>query len=171
MEEVTTTKKKKKGQNRRLLLLPGPNRADHEAAAEEPPADAARGPARGCAPPPAASQPCRVPVSRCVCKAWHAIVDVHKLMRADLLPLSFGGIMIGFNMLGRTEFLSYRGPGCCAAVSGNLGYLPRPNIPVDGHCNGLLFFLKPWRTLLHGTGHACPGNHLRACAWVLQRTT
>jgi hypothetical protein len=110
-------------------------------------------------------------VSRCVCKAWHAIVDVHKLMRADLLPLSFGGIMIGFNMLGRTEFLSYRGPGCCAAVSGNLGYLPRPNIPVDGHCNGLLFFLKPWRTLLHGTGHACPGNHLRACAWVLQRTT
>ena len=39
-------------------------------------------------------------VSRYVCKAWRAIVDVHKLLRADLLPLSFGGIMIGFNMLG-----------------------------------------------------------------------
>ncbi|XP_066316302.1 uncharacterized protein [Miscanthus floridulus] len=71
-------------------------------------------------------------VSRCVCKAWRAIVDVHKLLRADLLPLSFGGIMIGFNMLGHAEFLSYRGPGCAAAaVSGNLGYLLRPNIPVD----------------------------------------
>ncbi|XP_062213660.1 uncharacterized protein LOC133914600 [Phragmites australis] len=38
--------------------------------------------------------PCSLAVSRCVCKAWRAVVDGHRLLRADLLPLSLGGIFI-----------------------------------------------------------------------------
>jgi hypothetical protein len=26
-------------------------------------------------------------VCRCVCKAWHGVIDGHRLLRADLLPL------------------------------------------------------------------------------------
>jgi hypothetical protein len=38
--------------------------------------------------------PCSLAVSRGVCKAWRAIMDNHHLLRADLLPLSMGGIFI-----------------------------------------------------------------------------
>ncbi|CAN6298240.1 unnamed protein product [Urochloa humidicola] len=34
--------------------------------------------------------------SRCVCKAWRAVVDDHRLLRMeDFLPLSVGGIFPG----------------------------------------------------------------------------
>jgi hypothetical protein len=39
---------------------------------------------------------------RCVCKAWHDVIDAHKLLRADLLPHYLGGIFMDFNMLQRT---------------------------------------------------------------------
>ena len=78
-------------------------------------------------------------VSRGVCKAWHTIIDAHRLLRVDFLPHSVGGIFINFHDLILSEFLSR--PSTGPTVSGNFNYLPRTSIIRD-HCNGLL--------LLHG---------------------
>jgi hypothetical protein len=44
---------------------------------------------------------CRLPprslaVSRCVCRAWRDLVDSRRLLRADRLPLSVGGIFMSY---------------------------------------------------------------------------
>jgi len=44
--------------------------------------------------------------SRCVCKAWRRVVDDRCLLRADLLPLSLGGIFLNLHDLRFTQFLS-----------------------------------------------------------------
>ncbi|CAO2192557.1 unnamed protein product [Urochloa humidicola] len=80
-------------------------------------------------------------VSRCVCKAWRAAIDGRRLLRVDLLPRAIGGLFVDFNMLGRPEFFSATSRGPTAAVSGDLGFTPRPKTPVVDHCNGLL--LRP----------------------------
>jgi len=83
---------------------------------------------------------------RCVCKAWH-VIDGHRLLRAELLPLSLAGIFINFRMLGLPEFFSCAGGAAtttttttgapAAAVSGDLiSYAP--NDFIVGHCNGRL---------------------------------
>ncbi|TVT98535.1 hypothetical protein EJB05_56147, partial [Eragrostis curvula] len=36
-------------------------------------------------------------LSRTVCKAWCAVVDARRLLRAELLPLSLAGIFINFH--------------------------------------------------------------------------
>uniref|UniRef100_A0A0E0GRS0 F-box domain-containing protein n=1 Tax=Oryza nivara TaxID=4536 RepID=A0A0E0GRS0_ORYNI len=41
-----------------------------------------------------------IAASRCVCKAWRAIVDTRRLLRADLLPLSLAGIYLNFSTSG-----------------------------------------------------------------------
>ncbi|KQK04623.1 hypothetical protein BRADI_2g14705v3 [Brachypodium distachyon] len=41
--------------------------------------------------------PLALAVSRGVCKAWRAVVDDHRLLRADLLPLSLGGVIYDKN--------------------------------------------------------------------------
>lgn len=75
--------------------------------------------------------------SRCVRKAWRAIVDAHRLLRPDLLPLSLGGIFLNFHGHGFTEFFSR--PSTGAAISGKLDYLPSTEWSfVEDHCNGLL---------------------------------
>ncbi|KAM0843597.1 hypothetical protein ACQ4PT_057621 [Festuca glaucescens] len=86
--------------------------------------------------------------SRSVCKSWRRVVDGHHLLRADLLPLSLGGIFLNFHDMVSTQFLSR--PTTGAAVSGKLfcytlaachpdyDYVPYPK--VLGHCNGLLLF-------------------------------
>ncbi|XP_024310439.1 putative F-box protein At3g16210 [Brachypodium distachyon] len=67
---------------------------------------------------------------RCVCKGLRDIVDDRRLLRADLLPHSLGGIFINFNALEVSEFFyPLVGP---AANSGNL------TSRVDDHCNGLV---------------------------------
>lgn len=76
-----------------------------------------------------------VAVSHCVCKAWRAAIDGGRLLRAELLPRSLGGIFVDFNMLVRPEFLS---SSSSSRVSGDLSYTPRPKTPVVDHCNGLL---------------------------------
>lgn len=43
-------------------------------------------------------------VSRCVCAEWKGAVDRRRLLRADLLPLSVGGIFINFNVHCYAEF-------------------------------------------------------------------
>nr|CAB3477036.1 unnamed protein product [Digitaria exilis] len=81
--------------------------------------------------------PYSLAVCRCVCKAWLAVIDDHKLLRTDLLPHSLGGILVNFNMLERTEFISCPAAGC-SAISVNLCNMACPSISVDDHCNGLL---------------------------------
>ncbi|CAO2192564.1 unnamed protein product [Urochloa humidicola] len=76
--------------------------------------------------------------SRCVCKAWRVAIDDRRLLRAELLPHTLGGLFVDFNMLGRPEFFSASSRGPTAAVSGDLGFTPRPKTPVVDHCNGLL---------------------------------
>ncbi|KQJ85955.2 uncharacterized protein LOC112268740 [Brachypodium distachyon] len=107
--------------------------------------------------------------SRCVCKAWRAAIDGRRLLRADLLPLSVGGLFFHFNEHLYPEFLS-RPPSSAAAapapVSGRLDFLRRANPKFSGdpdkfghwwddeavdrydykihhHCNGLLL-LSQW---------------------------
>ncbi|CAL4982006.1 unnamed protein product [Urochloa decumbens] len=81
-------------------------------------------------------------VSRCVCKAWRRVVDDRRLLRADLLPRSLGGIFLNLHGLWFTQFLAR--PTTGAAVSGRLDYtVPGepdrlPIIYVRDHCNGLL---------------------------------
>ncbi|GJN12515.1 hypothetical protein PR202_ga30798 [Eleusine coracana subsp. coracana] len=45
-------------------------------------------------------------VSRCVCRAWRALVDDRRLLRADLLPLSLAGLFIDYSGLPYTNFLA-----------------------------------------------------------------
>lgn len=74
--------------------------------------------------------------SRCICKAWRTIIDAHRLLRADLLPHSVGGIFINFHDLLLSEFFSR--PSTGPTVSGNFDYLPCTSNIVRDHCNGLL---------------------------------
>ncbi|RLM84685.1 uncharacterized protein C2845_PM04G01270 [Panicum miliaceum] len=46
---------------------------------------------------------------RCVCKAWRAVVDAGRLLRADLLPLSVGGIFT--NMMHELVFAQFSSSG------------------------------------------------------------
>ncbi|TVU01384.1 hypothetical protein EJB05_53153, partial [Eragrostis curvula] len=83
-------------------------------------------------------------VSRCVSKDWSRVVDNHRLLRTDLLPLTLGGIFFNYQFLYYfTQFLSR--PTTGTIVSGRLNYtLPGKKFTdmdllyVRDHCNGLL---------------------------------
>ncbi|XP_066327209.1 putative F-box protein At1g46984 [Miscanthus floridulus] len=77
-------------------------------------------------------------VSRCVCKAWLAVVDARRLLRADLLPLSLGGLFINFHNYYLSEFFAPHSDGPC--ISGKHDYLPQADSwgYLDDHCNGLV---------------------------------
>ncbi|CAL4935139.1 unnamed protein product [Urochloa decumbens] len=84
--------------------------------------------------------------ARCVCKAWRALIDGRRLLRAELLPLSLAGFFLNFDGLYITEFFSRASGEPCAF--GKHDYLPGPVDPriycsrswtlVRDHCNGLL---------------------------------
>ncbi|KAB8092992.1 hypothetical protein EE612_019635, partial [Oryza sativa] len=91
--------------------------------------------------------------SRCVCKAWRAVIDTRRLLRADLLPLSLAGIYINFHEMHRSVFLS-RPSSTRPAISGMFtDYTPNDNL-VEDHCNGLLL-LKSTTKLTRNTS---PGD-------------
>uniref|UniRef100_A0A0E0KHE9 F-box domain-containing protein n=1 Tax=Oryza punctata TaxID=4537 RepID=A0A0E0KHE9_ORYPU len=74
--------------------------------------------------------------SRCVCKAWHDVIDSRRLLRADLLPLSLGGIYFNFYDERHSVFLSR--PSTRPFISGMFtDYTPNAH-QVEDHCNGLL---------------------------------
>ncbi|CAL4920170.1 unnamed protein product [Urochloa decumbens] len=76
-------------------------------------------------------------VCRCVCAEWKVAVDGRRLLRADLLPLSVGGIFLNFEAHRYAEFL--RPPSSCSSVSGDLTHVPCPDgSKVMDHCNGLV---------------------------------
>ncbi|RCV37429.1 hypothetical protein SETIT_8G061900v2 [Setaria italica] len=58
--------------------------------------------------------------SRCVCRAWRRVVDDRRLLRADILPRSLGGIFLNLHDLWFTQFLAR--PTTGAAASGRLDY-------------------------------------------------
>jgi hypothetical protein len=85
--------------------------------------------------------------SRCVCKAWRAIVDGRRLLLSELLPHSVRGIVLMYNGLAYPAFLSH--PSQHPEDFGKLDF--HRNDPdsdnwisttasVLGHCNGLLLY-------------------------------
>jgi hypothetical protein len=79
--------------------------------------------------------------SRGVCRSWRAVVDAHRLLRADLLPRSLAGILLEVDY--RRQVLFSRpstGPATCAGLVAFLGAdgTSRLNTYMCGHCNGLV---------------------------------
>ncbi|RLN17399.1 uncharacterized protein C2845_PM02G03460 [Panicum miliaceum] len=66
-------------------------------------------------------------VARAVCMSWRAAVG-GGLLRADLLPLSVAGIFLNFKYHRFPELFSR--PSTCPRVSGQMDYLPHPDIYV-----------------------------------------
>ncbi|CAN6282855.1 unnamed protein product [Urochloa humidicola] len=76
--------------------------------------------------------------SRCVCRAWRDAIDGRRLLCADLLPLSVGGIFMEYCGLYSPEFLAR--PSAAAApapISAGLDFMPSVRRVVS-HCGGLL---------------------------------
>ncbi|TVU43477.1 hypothetical protein EJB05_09952, partial [Eragrostis curvula] len=69
-------------------------------------------------------------VSRCVCKAWRALVDGRRLLRADLLPRSLAGLLIEY----RDQPYFFARPSVAAG-----DYHMHCDAFAD-HCNGLLLY-------------------------------
>ncbi|KAM0843544.1 hypothetical protein ACQ4PT_057638 [Festuca glaucescens] len=85
---------------------------------------------------------CDLAASRCVRKAWRAVVDARRLLLPHVLPHSLQGIFI--------NYIDYERPHCLSrpsaqkpVIDGNLDYLPGYtkyfNTIID-HCNGLLLY-------------------------------
>nr|CAB3495854.1 unnamed protein product [Digitaria exilis] len=83
--------------------------------------------------------PRSVAVSRCVCRAWRGLVDARRLLRADLLPRSVGGIFMNYCTLYSPEFFAR--PTTRPSTSGDLEFIPAFSKVVD-HCNGLLLLTE-----------------------------
>ncbi|CAM0954585.1 unnamed protein product [Alopecurus aequalis] len=79
---------------------------------------------------------------RSVCQAWRAAVDAHRLLRADLLPLTLAGIYVVYFARGEhcpPTFFSR--PSVGEKIQGNLGYLDAIHDDcsyIGYHCNGLI---------------------------------
>jgi hypothetical protein len=77
--------------------------------------------------------------SRCVRKAWLAIVDAHRLLLPHILPHSVRGLFFNYVDFHRPHFFAR--PSAQPAINGNLNFLPHHhhhfNTILD-HCNGLL---------------------------------
>jgi hypothetical protein len=75
-------------------------------------------------------------VSRCVCRAWRALIDGDGMLRADLLPRSLAGFIICYHdhqELPRAMLFARPGVGS--------DDYDIPGGPLD-HCNGLLLFYR-----------------------------
>jgi hypothetical protein len=67
--------------------------------------------------------------SRCVCRAWRALIDGRGLLRAGLLPRSLAGLFISYRNLQFAKFF----------VRPSVDYdHGMPNSAILDHCNGLL---------------------------------
>ncbi|KAL6637014.1 hypothetical protein ACP70R_024586 [Stipagrostis hirtigluma subsp. patula] len=83
--------------------------------------------------------------SRCVCKAWRAIVDGRRLLRADLLPHAVRGVFLGYHDLDYPAFLS-RPTAAGPEILGELDFDHDPDplnwsfASVLDHCNWLLLY-------------------------------
>ncbi|KAM0915192.1 hypothetical protein ACQ4PT_011009 [Festuca glaucescens] len=90
--------------------------------------------------------PCELAASRCVRKAWCAVVDAHGLMRPHILPSSVRGLFVNYIDYERPRFFA-RPTTKRPAINGDLGFLPGYNThfkPIVDHCNGLLIYGTDW---------------------------
>uniref|UniRef100_A0A0D9ZB64 F-box domain-containing protein n=1 Tax=Oryza glumipatula TaxID=40148 RepID=A0A0D9ZB64_9ORYZ len=77
---------------------------------------------------------------RCVCTDWRSTIDSHRLLRADLLPLSLAGIFIDFWGLRFPDFFSRPPP---TPISGVFDFFPLEEGPdIMDHCNGLFLLFS-----------------------------
>ncbi|KAF7040102.1 hypothetical protein CFC21_050026 [Triticum aestivum] len=79
--------------------------------------------------------------SRCVRKAWRAVVDARRLLLPHLLPHSVEGIFANYNDHHRPQFLARPSTSC--VDHGNLHFLPdytEGHRKIMDHCNGLLLY-------------------------------
>ncbi|KAM0851624.1 hypothetical protein ACQ4PT_052314 [Festuca glaucescens] len=79
--------------------------------------------------------------ARCVCKAWHALVDALRLL--DPFRSSLAGFFINYHELDFSEFFFRPPRDGAAAVSGKIHYVTpaeHDDTIVLHHCNGLLLF-------------------------------
>ncbi|VAH23640.1 unnamed protein product [Triticum turgidum subsp. durum] len=77
-------------------------------------------------------------VSRCACKAWRAAIDHHRLLRADLLPLSVDAAVYDELNIYPPRLFGRRS--AARHIPGELEYLAESRLDVPGvqdHCNGL----------------------------------
>ncbi|XP_073362620.1 uncharacterized protein [Aegilops tauschii subsp. strangulata] len=84
-------------------------------------------------------------VSRCACTAWRAAIDHHRLLRADLLPLSVDAAVYDERSSEEPARLFGR-PSTARHITSNLDYLADSGVDVHGvqdHCNGL-FLTHGW---------------------------
>ncbi|KAM0896920.1 hypothetical protein ACQ4PT_022909 [Festuca glaucescens] len=85
---------------------------------------------------------CELAASRCVRKAWCAVVGAHRLMLPHILPSSVCGLFVNYIDYKRPRFFA-RPTTKRPAINGNLGFLPGYNTdfePIVDHCNGLLIY-------------------------------
>jgi hypothetical protein len=97
--------------------------------------------------------PCWLAASRCVCRDWCAAIDTYRLLRVDLLPLSFRGIFLYLDAQMLPDFFARS-----SASTEALDFLPDPNTymevsnrgyhqtwrdcHIQDHCNGLLLLSR-----------------------------
>ncbi|KAI4987325.1 hypothetical protein ZWY2020_020125 [Hordeum vulgare] len=83
--------------------------------------------------------PRNLAAARCVSRSWHAVVDAHRLLDRDLLPLSLAGFLINFYDFCFTEFF-HPSSSTDTAIRGygDLHFMPTDYIPVEDACNGLV---------------------------------
>ncbi|KAM0915194.1 hypothetical protein ACQ4PT_011011 [Festuca glaucescens] len=92
-------------------------------------------------------QACDLAASRCVRKAWCALVDAHRLLLPHFLPHAVGGIFLNYIDYRRPRFFA-RPSTERPVINGDLGFLPGYNRdfePIVDHCNGLLIYGTEWR--------------------------
>ncbi|XP_025806743.1 uncharacterized protein LOC112885313 [Panicum hallii] len=80
--------------------------------------------------------PCSLAASRCVRKAWCAIIDTRRLLRTDLLPLRLDGFFFLGQILNPAPCFFSR-----PQVGGRLDFLDTRDamdLQIIDHCNGLL---------------------------------
>ncbi|KQK08306.1 uncharacterized protein LOC112270576 [Brachypodium distachyon] len=84
--------------------------------------------------------------ARCVCKAWRATVDHHRLLRVDLLPLSLDAVIYDVNHIAPPKLFARRST--TRYITSRLDYLDnRPGYAeftgeMADYCNGLFLTLN-----------------------------
>ncbi|KAM0859012.1 hypothetical protein ACQ4PT_047483 [Festuca glaucescens] len=102
--------------------------------------------------------------SRCVRKAWCAIVDDHGLLLPHVLPRTVRGLFVSYSDHVRPRFFAgspstRQQP---ATIDGDLSFLPNyggGSKPILDHCNGLLL-CRDLRTLFAVNSAALGGSSL-----------
>uniref|UniRef100_A0ACD5YLJ4 Uncharacterized protein n=1 Tax=Avena sativa TaxID=4498 RepID=A0ACD5YLJ4_AVESA len=87
--------------------------------------------------------PCNLAASRCVRKAWRAVIDAHGLLLPYVLPHTVCGLFVNYKDCPSPRFFARPSPLTPPVIDGNLDFLPHysssSKLIVD-HCNGLLLY-------------------------------